>query len=308
MKPFVVLFLAGLVFVLGFAAPATASSLYFARFISTSTIVCGISGGEAFFGYGYTFEYNLPTGDGYVIITRSNNGTPGLTEQFDPTTRSGTANSTNSAHFPVAGFPFFFEEQLITIVGGDPVDVSSLRIDCTDPGTPLITISGSSGTDSGSGAPLHPPGDHIPPTGREMVQLHSTVRLFGAPGNFPTNTFLRQHQSFWASHTIFCTNLLPAPDNAAAFIPPVDALCAPGDVYREVYGVGTNDLFFPLFPGGELPPSGDFSSDGTASAADFELWKANFGRNVPLFADGDFNGDGTVDAGDYVLWRGQVGG
>jgi hypothetical protein len=54
----------------------------------------------------------------------------------------------------------------------------------------------------------------------------------------------------------------------------------------------------------ETPLLGDFDSNGTLDAADYALWRANFGLTAELAADG--NGDGIVDAADYVIWRNDL--
>ena len=63
----------------------------------------------------------------------------------------------------------------------------------------------------------------------------------------------------------------------------------------------TSDLFSDPFV--TLP--GDYDGNGVVEAADYNLWKANFGDASSLAADG--NGDGIVNAADYVLWRDNVG-
>lgn len=46
---------------------------------------------------------------------------------------------------------------------------------------------------------------------------------------------------------------------------------------------------------------GDFDRSGAVDAADYSLWKLQFGTTGPALADG--NGDSVVDAADYTLWR-----
>ncbi len=50
---------------------------------------------------------------------------------------------------------------------------------------------------------------------------------------------------------------------------------------------------------------GDYNGDGVVDAADYQVWRANFGDTTSLVADG--NGDGIVDMSDYLLWRTNVG-
>jgi peptidyl-prolyl cis-trans isomerase A (cyclophilin A) len=51
--------------------------------------------------------------------------------------------------------------------------------------------------------------------------------------------------------------------------------------------------------------AGDFNRDGVVSAADYTLWKTDFGSTTKADADG--NGNGKVDAADYTIWRNTFG-
>lgn len=46
---------------------------------------------------------------------------------------------------------------------------------------------------------------------------------------------------------------------------------------------------------------GDYFPDGIVNAADYGVWRANFGSTTQLAADGNQNN--AVDAADYVVWR-----
>ncbi|HEY3394636.1 MAG TPA: dockerin type I domain-containing protein, partial [Lacipirellulaceae bacterium] len=50
-----------------------------------------------------------------------------------------------------------------------------------------------------------------------------------------------------------------------------------------------------------LPVLGDFNNDRLVNAADYSVWRANFGSTTNLAADA--NGNGVVDTADYVIWR-----
>ena len=55
----------------------------------------------------------------------------------------------------------------------------------------------------------------------------------------------------------------------------------------------------------QLPLAGDYNHDGSVDAADYDVWKSNFGSTINLAADG--NNNGVVDATDYVVWRLNIG-
>ncbi len=57
---------------------------------------------------------------------------------------------------------------------------------------------------------------------------------------------------------------------------------------------------FPLAPG-------DYNGSGCVDQADWQVWKANFGKTPACYFDGDGNGNGTVYAADFTVWRDNLG-
>lgn len=51
---------------------------------------------------------------------------------------------------------------------------------------------------------------------------------------------------------------------------------------------------------------GDYNRDGTVDAADYTVWKDNYGGSGSG-VDGDGNYDETVDAADYTIWKDSFG-
>lgn len=54
-----------------------------------------------------------------------------------------------------------------------------------------------------------------------------------------------------------------------------------------------------------VPTPGDYNGDGTVNAADFTVWRDNFGSTANLAADG--NNNGVVDQADYAIWKQNYG-
>lgn len=54
------------------------------------------------------------------------------------------------------------------------------------------------------------------------------------------------------------------------------------------------------------PLPGDFNSDGTVDAADYTVWRDNFGADETTIGDAG-NGDGLVNPADYLIWKDNYG-
>lgn len=65
---------------------------------------------------------------------------------------------------------------------------------------------------------------------------------------------------------------------------------------------GLNSLVLTVTPS----LAGDYNGDGVVNAADYVVWRNEFGTTGSSPADGD--GSGTVDEADYTMWRNNFGG
>jgi cyclophilin family peptidyl-prolyl cis-trans isomerase len=71
---------------------------------------------------------------------------------------------------------------------------------------------------------------------------------------------------------------------------------APNQVVNEV--IINRAVRIPIVPG-------DYDFSGSVTAADYTVWRSNFGSTTNTAADG--NGNGVVDAADYVIYRKRFG-
>ena len=54
----------------------------------------------------------------------------------------------------------------------------------------------------------------------------------------------------------------------------------------------------------QVSPAGDFNADGSVTVADYNMWRAAFGKSTIIYGSGaDGNFDGVIDARDYLVWR-----
>ncbi len=54
-------------------------------------------------------------------------------------------------------------------------------------------------------------------------------------------------------------------------------------------------------------PTADFNGNGTVDAADYTVWRDNFGSTNATNALGDADGDSDVDGADFLAWQQQFG-
>jgi len=74
-----------------------------------------------------------------------------------------------------------------------------------------------------------------------------------------------------------------------------------GFLDQVVSNVLVDNLNLQLTP---LAIHGDYDANGVVDAADYEVWKSQFGLNGSRAADGNL--DGRVDAADFVIWRDKL--
>ena len=62
----------------------------------------------------------------------------------------------------------------------------------------------------------------------------------------------------------------------------------------------TNNLTFGV-------ATGDYNGNGTVDAADYTVWRDNFGATVAAGTLADGDGNGVIDSGDYTVWTNNFG-
>ncbi len=81
-----------------------------------------------------------------------------------------------------------------------------------------------------------------------------------------------------------------------------------GDVYEADIPSSLNQIdtyiIRPLQP---TVPTADFNGNGTVDAADYTVWRDNFGSTNATNALGDADGDSDVDGADFLAWQQQFG-
>ncbi|MEN0109271.1 MAG: matrixin family metalloprotease [Planctomycetota bacterium] len=82
---------------------------------------------------------------------------------------------------------------------------------------------------------------------------------------------------------------------------------APGDYFARVSGTTSSTQLYQLDVAATARSLiGDFNGDGLIDAADYTVWRDDFGSTTDLDADAD--GSGEVDNADYALWASAFGG
>jgi hypothetical protein len=87
------------------------------------------------------------------------------------------------------------------------------------------------------------------------------------------------------------------------------------DVYGHLIGEGKNPLgnhedWVVIFDADEIelnPIYGDYNDDGTVNAADYTVWRDQFGLLVEPGTGPDGNNNGFVDVFDRLIWRENFG-
>jgi hypothetical protein len=102
-------------------------------------------------------------------------------------------------------------------------------------------------------------------------------------------------------------------DNVEHLHIPLPAAGSPGDFKLQVTynggGILPTDFALAWWTSPRQLLPGDYDLNGTVDAADYDVWRANFGTSTassPLVW-GDGNADGTVDAADFIIWRRHFG-
>jgi hypothetical protein len=99
----------------------------------------------------------------------------------------------------------------------------------------------------------------------------------------------------------------PPPPGAYGFFARLQSdLHAPSDPFLVVFNHGVDPAQIPeagraINAAAFLP--GDYNYDDRVDAADYDVWRAMFGRSLAPASAPDGNGNGIVDAADYAVWR-----
>ncbi|MBL9165598.1 MAG: Ig-like domain-containing protein [Planctomycetaceae bacterium] len=74
---------------------------------------------------------------------------------------------------------------------------------------------------------------------------------------------------------------------------------------RLIVSRGTNNAI--VAPATVTSLAGDYNNDGTVDAADYTVWRDNFGASGSASLAGDGDADGDVDGGDFLVWQRNFG-
>lgn len=103
-------------------------------------------------------------------------------------------------------------------------------------------------------------------------------------------------------YSLIFDEVLPAASSVEVLVGPSD-FSAGGDIIADALFIEEFECFVPV---GLL--SGDGNFDGRVDAADYTVWRDNYGRTEFACPEqGDYNRDGVTDAADYTVWRNNYG-
>ncbi|MCA9186179.1 MAG: hypothetical protein R3E01_00030 [Pirellulaceae bacterium] len=132
----------------------------------------------------------------------------------------------------------------------------------------------------------------------EMEFLDSSGQVIGDPVLLDLRT-VQMNDETWRKHALQGL----APEGTAEVRVSIQALQLVENVDIPFQTANFDEFSLVVLTPNDL--LGDYNRNGVVDAADYTVWKDNFGSSTELAADG--NGNGLIDAADYTVWKDNFG-